>query len=189
MKKFYAILVLAVFLFALSACNQFEERYPADGEETYYTDAEVEELIDEAVADMQEENDEMYDALTVLLDYHALTNDKVELVRATGDDPDNYDWNIDQLREVYGDYFVDQYPEYFTEADFDEPEQQFFEYEYEGSTLYVEYTQYNEVLIIDHVEGCVETCEVFDFNQVDFVMTQDELEHMMEAYLERLTDK
>lgn len=194
MKRLYVLLLVMSFIVLLSGCSAFEEKYsPPITEEL--TEEDVRDIIEEEVGYsmdlvfegtelMLEEYETFIQALMVyieVLNSYERMNSKVY--------HSDLDIEKEKLREEGREYLVENFPDYFTMEDFDFP-QEYYETEYMGFSLKVEYTSYMFIVLIDSMELCnLDTgiCETQDTStQKEFVMSIEEFEWKMEQTLQEI---
>ena len=191
MKKLFLITLVIMFTFLLTACSAFEEKYPVSDPETggaVFTLIDVQNLIDEAIAEYEEEvNEELemqQEAIILVLDYMLLLNDKMVILNEIGGE--ETDEQFAQLKQMYGQYFMELYPDYFNEEDMVD-EAEVYNYSYEDMSIEVVYDIYNFVIVIRSVEVFGEDwSEFIKFTQTDYVLTVEEFEAQAQGILEKI---
>lgn len=200
--------MVLMFTLVLFSCDALAEQYPAQDEETgipTFTLSEVEDMIAQAITDYdnatminyynKEDVDdevaylediiyEQQDMLFMMMDVSSMLKDQGVIEREMymeGLRP-----QVDQLRDAYQSYMIEEYPLYFDEDSFDFPDE-FYDYTVEDWSIHVDYTSYNMVIVVNSVEVCGDICEIVTvYNQTDYVMTIAELENYFQVYLTML---
>ena len=69
-----------------------------------------------------------------------------------------------------------------------ETQELFYTYTLEIVTVNVDYTLFNNEVTVVQIEVCIDTCEIIEFTQTDFVVSEEDLFSDIQAYAQDLYD-